>query len=309
LDGCPHELIYNSATTLEKLKKYNNFNYINNIYVDKLYESDNNVKIFARNIKENQPVEFQARRVYLASGVLSSSRIMLETMGKYDQPLNIKESQYFILPLIRFGGLKNVSTENLHTLCQIFIEIFDKELCDKTIHLQLYTYNKILSELLKKKLKIHDIIPKSIINKILSRLLFIQGYLHSDYSSTCNVSLSRNTQNKIPTMHLDCINNDKTEKIINCLVKKLYRNKLSLKFVPIKRMLNITEFGKGFHVGCTFPMSKNPKENESDLYGRPFGFKKIHMVDASIFNSIPATTITLTAMANAYRIANEFDAT
>jgi choline dehydrogenase-like flavoprotein len=41
----------------------------------------------------------------------------------------------------------------------------------------------------------------------------------------------------------------------------------------------------------------------SDILGRPKGAKKVYAVDASIFPSIPATTVGLIAMANAHRIA------
>ena len=65
--------------------------------------------------------------------------------------------------------------------------------------------------------------------------------------------------------------------------------------------------GKGFHSGCSFPMSKKPKKdkNESDLLGRVGGFQNIYVVDSTIFPEIKSTTITLAVMANAYRIANE----
>jgi choline dehydrogenase-like flavoprotein len=39
------------------------------------------------------------------------------------------------------------------------------------------------------------------------------------------------------------------------------------------------------------------------VLGRPAGWRRIHLVDASVFPTIPATTITYTAMANAHRIA------
>jgi len=51
-------------------------------------------------------------------------------------------------------------------------------------------------------------------------------------------------------------------------------------------------------------MKSNPSNFESDYLGRPYGFQKVHVVDATIFPSIPATSITLTAMANAHRIAS-----
>jgi len=43
----------------------------------------------------------------------------------------------------------------------------------------------------------------------------------------------------------------------------------------------------------------------SDLLGRPAGLSRTHLLDASTFPSIPATTIAYTAMANSDRVINE----
>ena len=51
-------------------------------------------------------------------------------------------------------------------------------------------------------------------------------------------------------------------------------------------------------------MKKNPKkETETDQMGRPLNMKNVHVVDSSVFPSLPGTTIGLLAMANADRIA------
>ena len=42
-----------------------------------------------------------------------------------------------------------------------------------------------------------------------------------------------------------------------------------------------------------------------DLLGRLSGWQRVHAVDATVFPSLPATTITLSVMANAHRIGWE----
>ena len=69
-----------------------------------------------------------------------------------------------------------------------------------------------------------------------------------------------------------------------------------------------TRPGRGFHFGGTLPMSSNPKDFESDLFGRPMGLKRVHVVDSSVLPSIPATTITFSTMANAHRIGEAYKA-
>ena len=51
-------------------------------------------------------------------------------------------------------------------------------------------------------------------------------------------------------------------------------------------------------------MKKAPGALETDALGRLSGLQRVHLVDASVLPSIPATTITLSVMANAHRIAS-----
>jgi len=52
-------------------------------------------------------------------------------------------------------------------------------------------------------------------------------------------------------------------------------------------------------------MRESPIKGECDTLGRPKGLKRTHIVDASIFPTIPAPTITFSVMANAHRIASD----
>jgi choline dehydrogenase-like flavoprotein len=54
-------------------------------------------------------------------------------------------------------------------------------------------------------------------------------------------------------------------------------------------------------------MRDQPQKFETDTLGRLPAWDKIHLIDASVFPSVPASTITLTAMANAHRIASQID--
>jgi nucleoside-diphosphate-sugar epimerase len=84
--------------------------------------------------------------------------------------------------------------------------------------------------------------------------------------------------------------------------------KVMRKLRPLGLPLNpiVTKPGRGFHSGGTLPMRAAPASLESDILGRPTGFERVHVVDASVLPTIPATTITYTAMANAHRIASSY---
>ncbi len=75
--------------------------------------------------------------------------------------------------------------------------------------------------------------------------------------------------------------------------------------LPLTPFARVGAPGSSFHCGGTFPMREHPRELETDVLGRPAGLRRVHLVDASVFPSIPATTITFSAMANAHRIATD----
>ncbi|MGH7981149.1 MAG: GMC oxidoreductase [Limisphaerales bacterium] len=52
-------------------------------------------------------------------------------------------------------------------------------------------------------------------------------------------------------------------------------------------------------------MRPQPSGFETDCLGRPHGWSRLHVVDASVLPSVPATTITFSVMANAHRIGSE----
>ena len=84
----------------------------------------------------------------------------------------------------------------------------------------------------------------------------------------------------------------------------LLRQAFRLRTLPIVPAMRFLPPGRGFHTGGSFPMRKQTVRHTSDIEGRPFGFDKVHLIDASCLPSIPATTITLPVMANAWRIAS-----
>lgn len=307
LHGCPYELIYNASSTLSKMQENPNFKYIKDIVIQGINENGKDIEIYGENIKNKQKLSFNASKVFLAGGVLSTTKIMLESMRIYDKNLKLYGSQYFLIPLYNFLKQVNVHEENLHTLSQLFFEILDKNICKNTIHLQLYTYNDYYLEVFKKMLgKFYT--PFSFpVKSLIQRILILQGYLHSDYSQIAYVSLSKGKKNEASKINLYAKEDPDVKKIISEVLKKLFNNRKYLNFMPITLLSKIGKFGEGYHVGGTFPMKNNPTNFETDIYGRPHGFNRVHIVDSTVFPSLPATTITLTVMANAYRIAKDLE--
>ena len=108
-----------------------------------------------------------------------------------------------------------------------------------------------------------------------------------------------------PSLHVEADPKPEAEQRVRRVVRKLLRHSWALGAMPLEPLLKIAKPGRSFHSGGTFPRRTTPGELETDLLGRPTGWQRLHLVDASIFPTIPATTLTFSVMANAHRIASE----
>jgi choline dehydrogenase-like flavoprotein len=302
LYGCPYELIYNSAHTLEKLRRNTAFTYRPGVVVEQVVEAASRVEVVGRNLEDGEGFRMSADKVFLACGVLSSARIMLASLDAFDHPIYALDNCYFLLPLVRYRGQPDALDEKLHTLAQAFIEVLDPAVGPHRAHLQVYTYNDLFQEEVERVLGPLDKLLPIVKRRVLGRLLLIQGYLHSDQSARIRLVLRRGIQDRPPSMELAGETNPRTQPALAALRRRLWAERSSMKAFPLGRFLRGGEPGRGFHTGGTFPMRSNPAAFEVDVLGQPHGFSRVHVVDASVFPSLPATTITLSVMANAHRI-------
>jgi choline dehydrogenase-like flavoprotein len=301
MHGCPWGLIYDASATLEELRR-EGLRYESGVVVDRLVEAPGRVAILGRSLATEEPLRFAAERVYVACGAVGSTRLLLTSLEAFDRPVEMKDSQYFLLPLLRLRGSGAPRRQAMHTLSQVFLELRDPTVCPRNVHLQVYGYNDLYAALLERLLGPLARLARPVTDPLLSRLLVIQGYLHSDASASMRVWLERDKGTE--RLVLEVQGNPSTRPTLRRVVRRLVRHALDLRAAPLVPLLRAAPAGRGFHSGGTFPMRAAPCAFQTDVAGRPHGFSRVHVVDATVFPTIPSTTITFTVMANAHRIAS-----
>jgi choline dehydrogenase-like flavoprotein len=296
--GCPYGFIYSSAHTLRRWQERAGFTYLPGIIVEGVEETGGAVRVSGYHMRGGQPWSMNADRVFLAGGVLPSTKIVLHSRRAYGRPLHILDSQYYLFPLLQAARTPRVRDEALYTLSQIFLELVDPAISPHTVHLQVYSYNDLIGQALRKSLG--PVGFDWLVRELENRMLIAQGYLHSNHSARLRVELKPGT--RASELLVEAEPNPRTAALVRKVVRKLARLSPMLGALPLEPMLQITPPGRGFHCGGTLPMRENPGEYETDRLGRPGGWERIHVVDSSVFPSIPATTITMSVMANAHRI-------
>ena len=301
--GCPYELIFNSAHLLPKLRRDPRFAYRPGVIVQRVVETGEGVAVCGIDKATGRPLRFAGQRAYLGAGVVNSTRIVLESLEAYDTPLEMADSCYFLVPWVTARGSRAVTSEPLHTLAQLFFEILDPAISTHTVHLQLYTYNDLYIGAIRKLLGPAYRALRPLLDGVLGRLHILQGYLHSTESPSIQVRLTgRGDQSALVLTSRGATREHRAR--IGAVLSKLWRHRRHLGGCPIAPMLNIADPGRGFHGGGTIPMRREPRPFQCDILGRPYGFRRLHLVDATAFPTIPATTITLSVMANAHRIGS-----
>ena len=143
-----------------------------------------------------------------------------------------------------------------------------------------------------------------ILRIFLDRLIILKIHLNSSCSHGFTMTVLDQAQ---LAANLVAVKNMEVNQVKKRILKFLHLKSWLLGFIPIFFLAKTSDIARSFHYGGSLPMSKTSTEQTSDIYGRPFGLKKVHLVDSSIFPTIPAGSITATIMANAYRISDSIE--
>jgi choline dehydrogenase-like flavoprotein len=302
LYGCPYGFIYNSNATLDQLRRSDCFSYTPGVVVTRVDERGGAVRIQCESRQSGESLRFVGDRVFLAAGTFNTTAVLLASLDAFDAPVTMQDSQLFLVPTVRYRGVPAVTDEHLFTLSQIFVQLDAPALSTRTLFVQVYTYNDWYVEAIRRRVGPLYPLAKPWVNAVLARLIVCQGYLPSDLSPRITATLRKTADGH--TLSLEAQPNRASQSAISHVVAALRRHRRELRAVALTPLMEVGAPGRGYHTGGSFPMRDRPGPFESDRWGRPQGFERVHVVDASVFPSIPAGPITFSVMANAHRIGS-----
>jgi choline dehydrogenase-like flavoprotein len=298
--GCPYDCMFNAKFLLEELKRNKGFNYHKNILVISIETNNSTNVLSCHDLKKNQKILIECKNLFICSGAYSTAHILLRSDLVKKKEITLKESQRFYIPFFYKGKTGNNLYEIKNTLPELFLEIFNKNICDKSIHLQFYTFNDLMFKPFKKIFGPFSGIFLKLFSFFFNRIVVLVGYLHSDYSSKINVSLNNNSLNS----KIDVEVNNSSKKIIKKTIHFL-KEKFSKKFFIFDSLLNINSPGSSYHYGSSLPMMLEAKKDDcTNLNGELSGYNNIFILDSSILPDMPGSPSTFNTAVNVSRIIN-----
>ena len=304
MHGCPQDSIFDPSNIIEKvLMKRNNFRYFPNYLVSDIEEINNgSVILKVKNLSNNKELKYEYSKVFIACGTIGSTALIAKSKKEFSKKILISDSHKYLFPFFLNKPFPNTVSEQKNTLAQIFIHLEKLTSTSKLVHIQLYSFNDLMLEPIK---KIFGERFKNFIiflcKPIFSRLMVGMAYFPSEVSGKLFLKLEKDKEYKLK---VSGEKNKNSKLVFKEIIKKvnLFSNEIGGKIFPLGFLEHLP--GVSQHFGASMPMQKHPKGFQTDTLGRPLGMNSTYVVDTSVLTEIPSTPTTFLSMANASRIAH-----
>ena len=306
MTGCPYGLIYSAAQTFDALRGASRVTLYSGFLALKIIEEPNQVEVIAREIATGRARRFGADRVYVACGAIGTTRLVANSLELFDVDLPMLESRQFVLPLLSLRATEDPRDKRDFTLNQFNVIVAPDGGSVDISTLHFYTFNPAFIDGLPSALRARSVEWLEV--QLLRRLTVALGYLPSWNSSRLRIHIgSRSNHPELPDLKISSEAPPSGQsQMLRAVLLRLARSARMLDLYPIIPMLRLSAAGKSYHWGGSFPHTTDrPVIFSSDRLGRVGSWQRTHLVDASVFPTVPAMTFGLTVMANAHRIASE----
>ncbi len=306
MTGCPHQLIYSSSHTFDRLRAKKRIRYRPDILAVHLDEVDGEPHVLVRSTRTGRVERIGADRIFVACGGIGTARLVLGSLGAFDQPVYLQESVQFVMPTMSLRAIPDPRSARNFTLNQ-FNLLYDVsgdgvDLCQ--VHF--YEYNPAFLASVPGAIRRPGAEPA--LAALLRRVSVGLGYVPGWASPTVKIvarRVSGGGHDRLPVLEVGGEAGGRWPPMLRALVRSMLKVAPALDLWPAVPMISLSPAAKSYHFGASFPHGRSRTATTTDRTGRLAAWDRIHLVDASVFPEVPATTFTLTIMANAHRIASE----
>lgn len=306
MTGCPYGLIYSTAQTFDRLRRAGRVRFHNGYLALKVIEGNNQAEVIAKEIATGRIQRFAADRVYVACGAIGTTRLIANSLGLFDVDLAMLESRQFVLPLLSLRATEDPRHQRDFTLNQFNVIVAPGGGSVDISTLHVYTFNPAFIDGLPSALRARSVERLQV--QLLRRLTVALGYLPSWNSARMRIHVgSRGDHLELPDLQISSEAPPSGQgQMLRAVLRRLTQSARILDLYPLLPMTRLSAAGKSYHWGGSFPHTADrPVTFSSDRLGRVGSWERTHLVDASVFPTVPAMTFGLTIMANAHRIASE----
>lgn len=300
--GCVYGSIFSTEPLLDQLIRKGDVIYQPGVFVETVREGDDGVTVDLIEVASSAHRNAVFDAIFLAGGPINTTRLLLRSGKLFDQPVMLKESQKFVVPMLRLKAAKTAIEQPSVTLASLFLETKVPEVSDHWTHVQVISMNELMLTGAPFP-GIRTPLGRHIWKPLLRRTMAAWCGMHSDQSAAVELLLRSPDSTSKTVLEINVRHSEAARSAARRVARHLARLGLTFRTLFVPQLIKFSEPGSGTHCGGSFPMSNRAASpRDTDLLGRPFGWSRVFAVDSSVLPSIPGTTLGLSAMANAYRI-------
>ena len=118
MTGCPYGLIYSASHTFDRLRSKGLVTYRGNLLATALSEQSSVPWVEVRDLTSGAVERLTADRIYVACGGIGSTRLVLGSIRKFDEPVMLGESVQFVMPAVSLRATTDPREQRNFTLNQ-----------------------------------------------------------------------------------------------------------------------------------------------------------------------------------------------
>jgi len=304
--GCPYQAIFSAEYVVERLKSHPQFTHYAGRIAVGFEEKDSSVDIRMRQLDAEKSEVLTCETLFVACGAATSLRLVADAQKWFDRNFYLKDTQRVSIPLFLRRRCRPGAIPKANALGQLFIEMNDPALCDELIHLQIYGFNPFITDMLRARWG-NFLVRDALLQPFLNQMMVVMGYLPGQLSGRIAVKVKPTSLSDVglPLASYTGEVNPRTDTAVRHIGRKLLAHRRELGVWPVLSLTEVPDPGSSIHLGGCLPMCNTPRPGETDRWGRPFGLRRVHVVDGACFSDLPGEHLTYTIMANAMRIAAE----
>ena len=118
MTGCPHQLIYSSSHTFDRLRAQKRISYRPDLLAVHLDEVDGEPHVLVRSTRTGRLERLSADRIFVACGGIGTARLVLGSLGVFDRAVYLQESVQFVMPTVSIRPVADPRSARNFTLNQ-----------------------------------------------------------------------------------------------------------------------------------------------------------------------------------------------
>lgn len=288
--GCSNRSLYSAIYDMEALEGFSNFHYKPGVVVRE-FSKEGSI-IFVSGVDGIENVIIKGRKLVLAAGTLSSTRLALSSLRYYKAvPLQSCPTAAFLVWLPSMFMREHQKSFGLGQLSFTLNMPGDVTMFGSTFSTLALPVSEFLGYLPTSKRYSIDIL-----RHLLPSCLVGNVFLPGGFSSTVMAV------DKKGNLLINGGYSEGVDDLVRQATIKLRRSYMKLGAILLPRHMSRGMPGSDIHYSCTLPMKKTPAEGETNPYGELKGLEGVFVVDGASLPILTEKSHTLTIMANADRI-------